>query len=341
MTRHVRVSTLGELIATLPYALGFRPTDSLVVAGLRGRRIVGYARADLSDVGPGQGGLLLEPLTARGVEAVVLVAMESHSGQSDTALAEAQDCADRLGLAVWDQVIVRDGHWWLIRAVDGPGVPVPDPAEVSACLSLIVEGVAPLADRAGVGALVAPDALRSGAAAPALARLAGELPASIRSGALAGWARLTVASDAGPAPTTADVVARMGLLTLDPMWRDALLAWLLPGSLTLGSIPPDIVATLRRRLPSRDDVAAPPELLSRFAALCTWMPDEAPDVAAEICAMTAVVGWHTGQGALAAEACGRALRLMPDHRLATLIGRIIAVGMAPPDRSDADGRASA
>ncbi|UIJ33525.1 DUF4192 family protein [Allobranchiibius sp. GilTou73] len=40
---------LGELIAYLPYELGFRPTDSLVVVGLADQRIRVVARLDLGE----------------------------------------------------------------------------------------------------------------------------------------------------------------------------------------------------------------------------------------------------------------------------------------------------
>ncbi|MFD0787811.1 DUF4192 family protein, partial [Micromonospora azadirachtae] len=43
------VRSPADLLAAVPYLLGFHPADSVVVVAMRGRRVVFAARADLPD----------------------------------------------------------------------------------------------------------------------------------------------------------------------------------------------------------------------------------------------------------------------------------------------------
>src|SRR4051812_6763523 len=51
----IKVTTPAELIAAMPYLIGFHPAQSVAVVALRGRRIIFAARYDLPDPGrPGE-----------------------------------------------------------------------------------------------------------------------------------------------------------------------------------------------------------------------------------------------------------------------------------------------
>lgn len=330
MSTTPRVTSLGELIAILPYSLGFRPHESLVVVGLKGGVLDGVARADLSDVGPGEGCVLLAPLLAHGVDAVVVIGLETVAGQSHLAVPEVAQEADAVGLHVLESVVVRDGRWWRFGALETLGEPVPQPDRVGACLAFIAAGAAPLPDRDSVAALVRCHPDRSRRIQAVLTAAARTRPVVIRSAGLQGWAALAAPSGAWHLPADPRTIAAMGQLVLSIPWRDGLLAWLVPGSLPTSSLPSGVSRALRRHLPRPGQLPPAPEVLARLAALCAVMPDEVPAVAAQVCAMTAVVGWHAGDGALAGEACNRALDLVPGHSLADLMGQLIAMGAAPP-----------
>jgi hypothetical protein len=60
------VRSPADLIAAVPYLLGFHPADSVVVVAMRGRRITFAARADLPDLAdPGDAARHLAGVIAR------------------------------------------------------------------------------------------------------------------------------------------------------------------------------------------------------------------------------------------------------------------------------------
>jgi hypothetical protein len=51
MTSTLKVRSLAEFLAAVPYVLGFHPADSVVIVALRGTRIAFAARHDLPGLG--------------------------------------------------------------------------------------------------------------------------------------------------------------------------------------------------------------------------------------------------------------------------------------------------
>ena len=74
------------------------------------------------------------------------------------------------------------------------------------------------------------------------------------------------------------------------------------------------------------------DLLQRLLALCRAVPDECRAEAAAVCTVAAHVAWVEGDGALARAALDRALRLVPDYRLALLLERLVDAGLRLPRR---------
>ena len=72
------------------------------------------------------------------------------------------------------------------------------------------------------------------------------------------------------------------------------------------------------------------ELLHRLLALCRSVPDECAVEAATLCTVAAHVAWIGGDGAIARVAVDRAVRLVPDYRLARLLERLIDLGLRLP-----------
>ena len=72
------------------------------------------------------------------------------------------------------------------------------------------------------------------------------------------------------------------------------------------------------------------ELLHRLLALCRSVPDECAVEAAAVCTVAAHVAWIGGDGAIARVAVDRAVRLVPDYRLARLLERLVDLGLRLP-----------
>jgi hypothetical protein len=75
-------------------------------------------------------------------------------------------------------------------------------------------------------------------------------------------------------------------------------------------------------------------LLERLLVLCRTLPDDCPAEAAAVCTVAAHVAWVEGDGALARAGIDRALRLVPDYRLALLLERLVDAGLRLPRRHD-------
>ncbi|NUO36804.1 MAG: DUF4192 domain-containing protein [Dermatophilaceae bacterium] len=142
----------------------------------------------------------------------------------------------------------------------------------------------------------------------------------------------------------------------DIEFRDAVLGWLCPGSVSLESFPDALVTMLEvflgpelRVLSSAasaasttpvaelggldggwdewDDAAAPRLLLSRLEAACRLTPAAH---AAPLLAVVASVAWWCGDGARAGIAADRALALEPDHGLSGVVRESLDHGLRPP-----------
>ncbi|HET7399052.1 MAG TPA: DUF4192 domain-containing protein [Intrasporangium sp.] len=141
----------------------------------------------------------------------------------------------------------------------------------------------------------------------------------------------------------------------DHRLRDALIAWLCPGMLSLELLEPDIVAGLQEFLGPRPPAAgcwdgtvgqgrarggggsgewhadALPDLVAaRLEALVRCVPAEH---ATPVLALVASHAWWRGDGARAGVALDRALELEPEHRLCLLLRKMVAQGIRLPARS--------
>ena len=149
------------------------------------------------------------------------------------------------------------------------------------------------------------------------------------------------------------------VLARDRGWRDGLLAWLCPDSMSLDLLRGDVVAALQvipRPVPSApvtsaagagdgraepvadgsadengDGSTARDDLGRRLLSLCRLVPDATGEVAAAILTVAAHVSWCDGDGTLASIALERALRVAPRYRLAELLDRLVAAGVRASD----------
>lgn len=364
MTADITLRGPGDVVAILPYQLGYHPHDSVVVVSLRGRLVGLVARADLppAEHADTAAAWLVGPLLRDGATSVIVIGYEDVADASIPVLLAVCAQLERAGVDVVDMAVVRDGRRYSPRCPDPccppEGVPLPEPADVPGVLEYVAMGRSPLASRDAVEQVVAPDPVasrgvgdavasragmprrrrrrrRSAAAWSTVLRRGGGDAGSGRSGARSYGARLR----SGP-PVAPGVIADLVLGLHDIAWRDGLIAWLAPGILSVQELDERVVELLWASLPTwggmgfddEDDGtrAGRDDLLQRLLALCRSVPDDCPSEAAALCTVASHVAWVSGDGAVARAAVERALRLDPGYRLAGLLAGLIDRGVRLP-----------
>jgi hypothetical protein len=121
------VRSPADLIAAVPYLLGFHPADSVVVIAMRGRRVVFAARADLPPPGadPQPAARHLAEVIARQEAAAATVVGYGPASRVTPAVDAVGDALTGTGLLVLDALRVTDGRWWSYLCVE-PGCCPPD-----------------------------------------------------------------------------------------------------------------------------------------------------------------------------------------------------------------------
>jgi hypothetical protein len=353
----------ADVLAVLPYQLGYHPRDSVVVVSLHGRRMGLVQRLDLPphEHVPEAVAAMTGPLAADGPESALLVGYEEGEGASVPMLDALDDACDEMGLPVVDRLVVRDGRWFALDCtIEGccpaAGTPLPPDHEVPAVADFVGMEVAPLAGREELVASLQPGAH------PLLTRAvqacAQEWLEAVTDGhdhdhdqtdleqqrarALAVWAEVLREDDAAPAVTAlppADL-ALAACSLVDVHLRDALVAWLCPGTLELDLVDPRLREQLRDALPVRGwgrgepgtaQVTAQRRVEARLVSLCGILPDEWAVAALTVLAN---LTWWRGDGALTRVALDRALAADPGYRLAALLERMVDLAIRP-DRASA------
>ena len=360
----IRLGSAAELLATLPYQLGYHPRDSMVVVELKARRLGLVERIDLPPPAHAAeaAALLVEPMVRHGATAVILIGYETQVDAAGPLVDEVRWALARDGIAVVDTLLVRDGRYYSLDCDAGccpvEGAPLPDPSRVSAVADLVAQGRGVLPGRESVVELVAATpplservdaaiaALDRGPASGTQVRHAGAAfglgpPApsgatehvdqsrvARRRHALSLWA---VVGDRAEATTTQDFltpeqVADLVVSLRDRSLRDILIAWWCPGSLALEAFPGELVDEVRAAF--ADDRGPRPFLVPRLAWLARAVGDEH---AAPVLTVLANVALHGGDGTLARVALDRALEQSPGYTLARLLARMLDLGIRPDD----------
>ncbi len=354
----IRVSDPVDLVKILPYQLGYHPTDSLALIGLRGRHVGLVQRLDLPRQPEPLGEaveLMADNLARARCGAGVVVLYESRPGQGRRAGAELARRLRENGVEVVEHLVVRDGRVYFPECRDSchpvAGIPLPDDSDVPAVADFVALGANPLPSREGLALRVAaaggPTAARVKAAADRLDRLVA--PRASRSRAIADWARLLDVTNPGfaGAPTSAAAAARMAVSLLDVHLRDLLTAWLCPGTLGASAFDPELVALARAYLPGFDsglgddsgeccradpalDDAAAIEASAVLVERLCWLARHTPaELAPGVLTVLASYAWFLGDGALATVALDRALTIDPAYRLAQLVERMVSLAIRP------------
>lgn len=377
----VQLRSPADLVAVLPFQLGFHPSRCLVVVSVHGSRQGLVQRIELPP--PPQVAPVVEVLCRMlrrdRPTSVALVGYEDDPGDSLPMLeAMGAACADA-GVAVAQRIVVRGGRWYFADCADPRccprgGRPVQDAASDGAVAEYVWREVAPLRDRQALEqsvscadedaghraaleaellfrARAAPTPVSSGASPAGGTPTSGDTGRVSRSRALAAWAALLRIDDDTWRATPA-VAAVLAVSLRDLALRDALVAWLCPGSLPEEMVEPRLRHAMRRAMPvqpaaenglhaaagtpapsdeakeDRDEAVGVREqrVQARLVGLVVALPDEWAVAALTVLAAYA---WWRGDGALARVALDRALGADPGYRLAALLERMVDLGIRP------------
>ncbi|MFG1778917.1 DUF4192 domain-containing protein [Micromonospora sp. NPDC049051] len=316
------VRSPADLIAAVPYLLGFHPTRSVVVVAMRGRRITFAARADLPDLAdPRDPAGHLAGVVARQDAETATVLGYGPAHLVTPAVDAVRAALSAAGLAVLDALRVTDGRYWSYLCVEPECCP-PDgkPYDVAASevsAAAVFAGQVALPDRDALVAQVAP--------------VTGPARTAVREATARAGRRLAELSDRAPTadPRGERAVRSAGAAAVRSAQRryrrggaltDSEVAWL---SLLLTHVP--VRDHAWERTDGRDaDIALWTDVLRRAE----------PELIAVPAALLAFAAWRAGQGALAAVALERALAEHPGHSMALLLDDLLRRGVPP---SELDG----
>ncbi len=380
----IHISDPLDLVMIVPYQLGFHPTRSFVVVGLRGKQVHVVQRCDLPppDQAQATAAVVSRYTVTNDCDGAVLVVYEDRPGDGAAVAARAAESLSQAGLALLGPIVVRAGRAYFSGPGDTTdvGVALPPHEQVPAIAEFVAVGRHPFQSLEDLQASLTPAQDELSAALDAARRAApreDQVP-DLRLAAR-GWGELFDVGDArwfAPAqPHLATLVAMLTSL-VDLQFRDLLVAWLSPGTLTpeafdprllelLEHLPPDPAgpadpprdsaarrrresAARRRRRLNRTrsrprlgwSLEGPAELerRHRLSTRLVWLARQAPaQDRAAVCSVLAGYAWHVGDGTLARLAVDAALQADPDYRLARLLQHMIELGLRP-DRHGAAGR---
>ncbi|MEE6258393.1 DUF4192 domain-containing protein [Plantactinospora sonchi] len=328
------VRCTADLLAAVPYLLGFRPADSVVVIALRANRIIFVARGDLPDFlapdppgvgpdhpagragGPGEAAAQLAAVVARqGVEATTIVGYGTPARV--TPIIDSLTVAlGRVGLPVLDALRVTGDRYWSYVCAD-PGCCPPEGTRFDASTSQFAAaatfaGQVALPDRETLVRQVAP--------------VDGPPRQAMRQATRKAEVRLQELLDRASA---ADPLGRRALRRAGrSAVRLAMLRHRTGGQLTDDELA--WLSLLLVHLPTRDEAWQRTGGEDWHLALWTDVLRRAePDLVAAPASLLAFAAWRTGQGALASVAIERALEAQPDYSLALLLAETLQAGIPP------------
>jgi hypothetical protein len=323
---------VANLVAAIPYLLGFYPHDSLVLLGTSSADPFGVdftLRVDLpppslvSDTAAELARVLRNHRCQLALFAVVGAPPGGAPGDlpplPELAI-EVTDACAAVGIHVWGSLwvpeLVAGAPWRCYHDCacgNGCAGELPDPASSPAAAAAVAAGQVTYPDRAALEAVVAPGdpaALRRRAALldRRLTELTqpGAVPPRADAEALSTLRRwVEVAADRRPILGDEDVV-RLCLALSDPLVRDAAFGFAFAQSTAAGA-----------------------------ERLWTTLVTEAPDpVAAEPAVLLAHSALLRGDGALAGVALARAQQAWPGHRLSAMFQAAVDAGCGPDQLRD-------
>lgn len=368
----------GDLVAAVPYLVGFTPTRSLVMVSLRGPRLrFGLvARVDLpagDQVQPERAAVarsLCDFVRRDGPREAVVLVYDTQPWRPQhrpwQQLVDAID--DELAghdVPVREALYVTNQRYWSYTCTRPTCCPdegrlVADTASSAVAAAYVLEGRSPFVDRPTLAARVAPlgpltTAAVEGALTSALAAVA---PWWARAGSArwTAWQRESIGLFdaaahrylAGPSSLPPHEAGRLLAAMVDATTRDVLATRWTRWCEALAPSPDDdaLTRSVRKLV---HDLPAPPDLTEPkvHEAVERLLVDLAVCVdgvgALAPLALLAMHSWSNGEGARAGVAIDRALVIDPEYRLAGLVDSLLRSGLAPSWVADlrADDEAAA
>lgn len=314
------VRSPADLIAVVPFLLGFHPADSVVVVALHRKRVVFAARADLP--GPGDraetgaaADYIAEVVGRQRADAATVIGY-GPADRVTPAMDAVGAAVDRAGLRVLDLLRVTGDRYWSYTCEDphccpADGVPF-DPATSEVAAAAVFAGQVALPDRAALTGQVAP--------------VGGTARESMRQATERAEDRLVAVLDAAPANDL------LGGRALRAAGESAVRAAIDPPTDATGLSDDEVawLSLLLTHIPIRDYAWERTDGEDRHLALWTDVLRRCdPDLAAAPASLLAFAAWRAGQGALAVIALERAFEAQPDYSMARLLDDVLRRGVTP------------
>lgn len=333
MDRHaVRVAEPRELLAYVPYRLGFHPEASVVLLSMRRAGAVHetglITRTDLADLVAASSarlimGALAGHLRDDGAEWVLVVAYDD-AGEWPRARRHVLDALHGFArLSVW--LVSGDGYGHDACAEGCCPRPLSDLEATKIGAAMVLDGVAVLPRRADLAVRAVPPSPDRAAAWTAYTEEV--LRSAPPWGRAALWDRVLRGAQHQHPASGADLGRLLATLT-DRVMRDAVLGRVLdpvPAGGTAAYLDAAAVAAVLHagEPPARPEVAAARDVLVQVAAHAR------PGTAAPALGALAFLAWWSGDGARADVVAQQCLEVDPVHRLAHLVLDAVEAGMPP------------
>jgi hypothetical protein len=314
MSTTLRVSKPGDLIAAVPYLLGFHPTLSMVVIMLTpsSRAVAGTLRFDLPDQDLPAVAKELARLLTRNKITQVLLAGYGPGPQVTPVMDTLRQMLPEQRIEVVEALRVDDGRYWSYLCTDPTCCP-PEGTPTESCGHVVggavVAGLVALPDRAALEATLAP--------------VEGERRAAMREATKAAHVRARASLRI---PMTgaywygegrAEIKRALTDVDQDRALSDEQVAWL--GILLTIIQVRDAVIALWPEFDEQTQLRCWSEVTRRVQP--AYLPAPA--------CLTAIMAMLNGDGALAAIAVQRALAVDPAYSMARLLDTGLRVGIPP------------
>ncbi|GAA1850425.1 DUF4192 domain-containing protein [Asanoa iriomotensis] len=341
----ITVRSCADLIASVPYLLGFHPTESIVVIAIVGDRVRFVARGDLpAAVPPSQIARRLASLLFRDpVDAIAIIGYGPSTAV--TPIAEAVcDALRPTDVTVVDVLRVDEGRYWSYVCANPSCCPPEgklfDLTTTCVGAAAVYAGRVALPDRESVATSIAPVAGAARAAmTEATARADTRLTALVDAARAAGEIGSTRLRSMAPRMVAAAVhantrVAKALRAAGDEAVDEAVARYRVGRTLSDDEVA--WLSVLLVHLPARDHAW-------EHTTDDEWHVDLWSDVvrrvdpplAAAPASLLAFAAWRAGYGALATIAVERALAVDPDYALARMIDEILEQCLPPSIMVDA------
>jgi hypothetical protein len=313
-----------DVLAAIPFILGYHPADCVVVMGMRGKRLLFTARGDLPDRGapPDEIGERVDHLVGvvhRQEPTGVLIVGFGDEDRVTSVVLALRDAHHRAGLAVLEAMRAKDGRYWSYLCSDPLCCPVEgslyDPGSSVVAAEWTMAGLVALPDRKAYEDQIKPVDGPSRIAMSEATMRADERVFELIATAEDEKAAQDALADAGFAAVEDAIERQRSGGRLD----DDEVAWL---SALLDSI------TVRDFAWAK--ITGPPSELSiHYALWMDMMRRVQHDLIPASGCLFAFAAWRCGEGTLAMLALERVLAEDPTYSMAILLHRALAHGLPP------------